>query len=45
MTMGRGKQQDDDGADQRRIVRIDVLDADLGEYRRQRGETRRKQRP
>jgi hypothetical protein len=33
-------EQDDDGADERREVGIDTLDADLGEDRRQRGEYR-----
>jgi hypothetical protein len=31
-------EQDDDGADERREVRVDVLDADLGEDRGQRRE-------
>jgi hypothetical protein len=41
----RKTDQDDDGADEGRKVGIDILDADLGEYRGQRGEHGGKYRP
>src|SRR3546814_18658855 len=41
----RDQRQDDDGADEGGEIRADVLDADLGEDRGQRGEAGRQQGP